>query len=96
MNTWKPSVRDWVTSPPPEPWKASVPFLNTVHFCDTCDKEFATCVSKPIFGNGKGLDNVIECDAYSQKILAKQCCICGYGGELNRFSKTCAACRKFL
>ena len=93
---WTPRVVDWISSPPPEPWTKAQPFLDTVHFCKTCDKEFATCKAKPTFGSGKGLDNVIECDAYSQKIKGKKCYFCGFAGEENKFVRFCAACHRGL
>lgn len=37
-----------------------------MNLCDNCTKHFATCKSKVRFGNGKGNDNVIECDIHSE------------------------------
>lgn len=37
-----------------------------INLCNDCQNEFATCNSNPIFGNGRGNDNVIECNIYSQ------------------------------
>jgi len=40
-------------------------YEDTLHLCDTCSKEFATCDSKILeYGNGVGNDNVIRCDGY--------------------------------
>ncbi|MEA3346936.1 MAG: hypothetical protein U9Q21_02465 [Candidatus Auribacterota bacterium] len=39
------------------------------HLCDSCNFEVPTCPAGPddiVFGNGVGLDNVIECRAYSE------------------------------
>jgi hypothetical protein len=91
---WTPNVVDWISRPPPEPWTKMRPLSETVHFCNTCDKEFATCASNPKFGNGKGLDNVISCDSYLQKEVGKKCYACGFAGEENKFKHFCAACHK--
>ena len=39
-----------------------------VNLCDTCALSFAECVSKPIFGNGVGHDNVIYCPQYKHTL----------------------------
>lgn len=38
-----------------------------MHLCDSCTYQYPNCDADSIeFGNGKGNDNVIECDAYNQ------------------------------
>jgi len=34
------------------------------NLCDTCLYTFAECDGEPVFGNGKGNDNVVECSKY--------------------------------
>lgn len=34
------------------------------NLCDTCKYEITTCQSNPIFGDGKGHDNIYECSKY--------------------------------
>jgi hypothetical protein len=39
----------------------------SLNLCQFCANEFATCVSSPKFGCGKGNDNVYDCDGYKEK-----------------------------
>lgn len=91
---WTPKTIDWLSNPPPEPYKA--PLVVHIHFCDSCHKEFATCESAPVFGNGRGSDNVIDCAAYEQKEVGRKCFVCGYAGSENKFRRFCAACHRGL
>lgn len=36
-----------------------------INLCELCENDIATCNSNPIFGNGRGNDNVIDCNNYS-------------------------------
>ena len=40
-----------------------------INLCDTCTKEFATCVTDEEieFGDGWGNDNVTKCNQYERK-----------------------------
>jgi len=40
------------------------------HLCDTCLNHIATCKSNIVFGEGKGNDNVVECDGYNGPITS--------------------------
>lgn len=35
-----------------------------IHLCDSCKDDFAECKSNPVFDDGLGNDNVIECGGY--------------------------------
>lgn len=37
-----------------------------INLCLTCNKCLGDCKGNPVFGNGKGNDNVIECDKYKE------------------------------
>jgi hypothetical protein len=37
-----------------------------LNLCAFCQKEFATCVSEPKFGTGKGNDNIYDCSEYAE------------------------------
>ena len=37
---------------------------STVNLCQSCVHEFAECKGTPQFGNGKGHDNVYDCDKF--------------------------------
>jgi len=37
---------------------------STVHLCRSCQNEFAECDGDPCFGNGKGNDNVYDCNKF--------------------------------
>lgn len=46
-----------------------------IHLCDSCAYQYPNCYTENVtFGNGKGNDNVIECDAYNQG--DKECITC--------------------
>ena len=40
---------------------------DTLNLCDYCSNCIAECKSNPIFGTGRGNDNVCECDAFEEK-----------------------------
>lgn len=44
----------------------------SIHLCNTCSNEFPTCKSNPIFGNGLGNDNVVECNSYNMNDEEKE------------------------
>ncbi|MCK5013655.1 MAG: hypothetical protein KAS66_07535 [Candidatus Omnitrophica bacterium] len=37
---------------------------STINLCRNCNHEFAECNGTPCFGNGKGNDNVYDCDEF--------------------------------
>lgn len=37
---------------------------STINLCRNCAQEFAECDGTPCFGNGKGNDNVYDCDNF--------------------------------
>lgn len=52
-----------------------------IHLCDSCIYAYPDCDADTIeFGNGKGNDNVIECDVYNQgdreRVMCPSDCIC--------------------
>lgn len=57
-----------------------IAFCTKIHLCDSCVYEFATCEAKNIeFGNGKGNDNVIDCDCFNngdKSITCPKECVC--------------------
>lgn len=40
---------------------------SALNLCDFCSNCFAECTSNPKFGNGKGNDNIYECDTFSAR-----------------------------
>ena len=38
-----------------------------LNLCDFCEYHIATCKSNPMFGTGKGNDNVYECETWIKK-----------------------------
>ena len=83
MDTWKNVVskRDWKNDPDclvmnlngfEIPMKRVVPMKvidSKIHLCDNCQNEFPVCISGDVvFGNGKGGDNIIECEGFKQKL----------------------------
>jgi len=76
LNTWKEVVsqRDWKNNPDCISTKEVID--SKIHLCNKCENEIPTCKSgKVVFGNGKGDDNIIECEGFKIKLdhLCKTC-----------------------
>lgn len=42
--------------------------IEETNLCDVCEYDMAFCLSSPVFGNGKGKDNVIGCGGFLESV----------------------------